>query len=272
MLRVLCSKTALIASLSLNILFVVIQTTSPQEIKRFIFHDSKLLFRNKVNCPKDAFTLAFFGQSNAANHIPSRKHIKNDDIYMYNYMNRACYEYSEPVIGASGTNGNVMTDLALQLKTSLNKPIVIIAFGESGSSVLEWQYGKYKDKLDQVLRSGSQLRGGIRFFLWHQGETDAIQGMGEEAYFDTLAKIIIRSQLFFPESNFGVSIASRCGKYISESIRKAQYRSTLMPHVFKAADSDSFPSKYRHDGCHLNREGSQALAREYFKSIILNIR
>ena len=271
-MKVFCLKTALIASLSLNLLFIVIQAGSPQEIKRFIVDRSKLLFKKKVSCPENALTLAFFGQSNSANHIPSRKHTKTDEIYMYNHINRTCYEYSEPVIGASGANGNVMTDLALQLKASLNKPLVVIAFGESGSSVLDWQYGKYKDKLDQVLRSGSQLSGGIKVFLWHQGETDAIQGMGEEAYFDTLAKIIKRSQALFPESKFGVSIASKCGKFRSEAIQKAQYRATLMPHVFKAADSDLFPSKYRHDGCHLNREGAQAIAREYLESIISNIR
>ena len=132
----------------------------PTRNKKFIFHDRKLLFRDKVNCPKGVFKLAFFGQLNAANHILSGKNIRTHGMYMYNYMNRSCYEYCEPVIGATGANGNVMTDLALQLKASLNKPVVVIAFGESGASVLDWQYGKTKDKLDQVLRSGSQLRGG----------------------------------------------------------------------------------------------------------------
>ena len=162
--------------------------------------------------------------------------------------------------------------LALKLKMKLNKPIVVIAFGESGSSVFDWQYGKYRDKFEKILKNGSQLSGGIKFFLWHQGETDAIQKVSKEAYFDTLAKIIIRSQEKFPESKFGVSIATKCGESSSKDIQEAQYRATHMPNVFKAADSDSFPSKYRFDGCHLNMEGAHKLAQQYYKSIMLNLR
>jgi len=183
MFKAFCLKIALIASLCLNILIllVVIHGANHQEIKKLIFHDSKLLFRRNYNCPKDSFNLAFFGQSNSANHIPGRRRISTDGIYMYNYTNGTCYVYSEPIIGASGgVNGNVMTDLALQLRRELNKPIVVIAFGESGSSIFDWQYGKYRGKLEQILKSGSQLSGGIKFFLWHQGETDAIQKVSKE--------------------------------------------------------------------------------------------
>ena len=264
----------MIASLGLNILIllVVIYGANRQKIKKLVFHDSKLLFRRKYNCPEDSFNLAFFGQSNSANHIPGRRHISTDGIYMYNHTNLKCYAYSEPIIGASGANGNVMTDLALKLKMRLNKPIVVIAFGESGSSVFDWQYGKYRDKFEKILKNGSQLSGGIKFFLWHQGETDAIQKVSKEAYFDTLAKIIIRSQEKFPESKFGVSIATKCGESLSKDIQEAQYRATHMPNVFKAADSDSFPSKYRFDGCHLNMEGAHKLAQQYYRSIMLNLR
>ena len=70
----------MIASLGLNILIllVVIHGANRQKIKKLVFHDSKLLFRRKYNCPEDSFNLAFFGQSNSANHIPGRRNISTD--------------------------------------------------------------------------------------------------------------------------------------------------------------------------------------------------
>ena len=101
---------------------------------------------------------------------------------MYDYTNQKCYKYKEPVLGASGSQGNVISDLAVKLNNKLNKPILIIALGESGSSVLDWQYGKYSDKLDQLLSAKVYLKR-VDFFLWHQGETDAMQYMGGRGIF-----------------------------------------------------------------------------------------
>ena len=94
---------------------------------------------------------------------------------------------------------------------------------------------------------------------------------GEEAYFETLSKIIDRTQDLFPNSKFGVSIATICGASKNMEIQKAQYRATKLRNTFNAADSDSILGEFRHDGCHFNKKGAKVLANMYFESIIQNL-
>ena len=258
-------KASLLASITLNIF--QIQSGNLRTIAKDILYTSRLTLNIKQECPKSSFVIAFFGQSNSANHIPRSKQIDLNNIYMYDLKSQQCYNYKEPVLGASGNQGNAITNLALKLKRRLKKPITIIAFGESGSSILDWQYGKYSDKLDRAMAAKGKLNT-IDIFLWHQGETDAMRDMGGAAYFETLSKIILRAQKIFPSSKFGVSIATICGSSRSLEIQKAQRKSTLLPNAFKSAESDSISNDFRSDNCHFNEKGAEKLADMYYQSIM----
>ena len=257
-------KAGLLASIALNIF--QFQGGNLKAMAKDILYISSLTLNIKQECPKSSFVIAFFGQSNSANHVSRSKHIHLNNVYMYDPKSQRCYKYKEPVLGASGNQGNVITNLALKLRRRLKKPITIIAFGESGSSVLDWQYGKYSDKLDRAMAAWGKLNG-INIFLWHQGETDAMREMGEATYFETLSKIILRTQKIFPSSKFGVSIATACGSSKSLEIQKAQRKSTLLPNVFKSAESDYLSNEFRSDNCHFNEKGAKKLADMYYESI-----
>ena len=63
------------------------------------------------------------------------------NLYQYDWKSRSCYIYKEPLLGTNGTKGNVVTYTATKMANDSNKPVVIIPFGVSGTSVLQWAYG-----------------------------------------------------------------------------------------------------------------------------------
>ena len=227
----------------------------------------------KSNCPENPMTIATFGQSNSANSMTEKSDVEiTSNLYQYDWKSQSCYLYKEPLLGASGTKGNVITYTAIKMANNSSKPIVIIPFGVGGTSVLNWAYGDLSHQHTIVMKRVKESGLSPRIFLWHQGESDS--NLPEDAYYNALRKIVESTFKSFPQSSFGIALASRCIHKPSNPVRSAQTRiSQDLPNAFISADSDKITGiDKRPDNCHFSAKGASELGHLYYEAITREIK
>ena len=256
----------------------------------------------ETNCPENPITIAIFGQSNSTNGVIGKSNIAiPSNLYQYDWKSQKCYFYKEPLLGTSGTKGNAITYTASKMVNNYRKPIVIIPFGVGGTSVLEWAYGDLSYQHLIVMKRVKESKLSPRIFLWHQGESDSIpntvsldqitkvpyfqkyfeqkgkrKGMiplREEVYYNALRKVVESTFNSFPQSSFGIALATRCGNKTWHPVRSAQIRiSQDLPNSFISADSDNITGlDKRPDNCHFSPKGASELGNLYYESITREI-
>ena len=226
-----------------------------------------------TECPVNPITIATFGQSNSANAMTEKSDVAiPSNLYQYDWKSRSCYIYKEPLLGTNGTRGNVVTYTATKMANNSNKPIVIIPFGFTGTSVLQWAYGDLSRQHQIVMKRVQESGLSPRIFLWHQGESDS--NLPEEVYYNALKKIVGQTFNSFPQSLFGIALATRCGNKPWNPVRSAQIRiSQDLPNSFISADSDKITGlDKRPDNCHFSAKGAAELGNLYYESIIREIK
>ena len=183
-----------------------------------------------------------------------------------------------------------------------NKPIVIIPFGVVGTSVLNWAYGDLSHQHKIVMQRVKESGLSPRIFLWHQGESDSntnassldhitktpyfqgyIQQKGnwkgmtpltEDVYYNALRKVVETTFKSYPQSSFGIALATRCQTTPWNPVRSAQRRiSQDLPNTFISADSDKISGlDKRPDNCHFSIKGASELGNLYYESITKEIK
>ncbi|WP_152669522.1 hypothetical protein [Synechococcus sp. GFB01] len=75
-------------------------------------------------CPREHLAVASFGQSNAANSVrPAYYGLPIPaNLLQFDWRSGRCFTYSEPLIGADGSGGNVITYLAVDLVRRSGRP------------------------------------------------------------------------------------------------------------------------------------------------------
>lgn len=244
---------------------------------------------NAVSCPADYRAIALFGQSNSANRIQrpgGLKSIADGKTFMWDWSTRRCYPFREPVVGTDGEGlGNIITGALLDVrKQDKDTNLIVVAFGFGGTSVFTWSHGYESIRLDEVLAGLKAARIEPSLFLWHQGESDAMEeiyfpekvsaygleiGPKENFYSMALDVIVNKVHRAFPEARFGIAIASICQDAGSDQVRAAQkaiqqkYTWTVL-----SSDTDRLGSDYRLANCHFNEKGEAAVAADYAKVIL----
>ena len=255
----------------------------------------------EVDCPSNSLTIAVFGQSNSANTINSKINKKLPaNLFQYDWRSDKCYEYREPLLGATGKGGNIISYLAVKIINDKypSKKILIVPFGIGSSSIYNWSYGNLSHLHNLVIKKLVNRAIYPDFFFWHQGESDSKMedyslskleklpyfkspndfnnakfsryGTAKIDYYNALKTIYKRTIRNFPNSLFGVALVSRCiDQEPFENVRLAQISlANKTSNVFISADSDKvYGKKYRYDGCHFNKEGAILMSEYYFQSI-----
>ena len=228
----------------------------------------------KTDCPVNSLTIAIFGQSNSANFVSEKSNLAiPSNLYQYDWESQRCYLYKEPLLGANGKKGNVITYTAIKMANNSNKPIVIIPFGLGATSVLNWAYRDLFHNRHQIVMQRIKDSGlSPRIFLWHQGEADS--NLPEEVYYYALRKIVESTFNSFPQSSFGIALATRCVYEPLNPLRSAQKRvSQDIPNAFISADSDKiYGLDKRPDNCHFSAKGATELGNLYYESITKEIK
>ena len=266
-----------------------------QLTKKFV-NRIKIAKYKVVNCPKESIQIAYFGQSNSANYVVPLADTKiPKNLLQYDWNTKSCYEYKEPLLGTNGENGNVITYAAKQIAQNTNKKVVIIPFGVSGSSILDWAYGPLS-YLNQIVLNGLKENSLYpQVFLWHQGESDSRLnnadpkkminspnfsldrsirlGLSYKDYKNSLQILVDQTKEYFPESFFGIALTSRCNSKEWDPVRKAQ--ADIVKENFKtfiSVDSDKVYFKnFRYDNCHFSSIGAKKISEDFYKSITQKI-
>ena len=249
----------------------------------------------QVLCPKNGISLATFGQSNSGNSVkPLSTNEMPKNLFQYDWKTKKCYRYKEPLLGTTGTGGNVITYTAIKIARDTSKPVIVIPFGVGGTSVLEWAYGYLSYQQDIVLSNIRKSSLSPKIFLWHQGENDARVegsspdglkkvhsfkkpqsgdyqlGLSRKSYADALQKVVDKTKQYFPDSYFGIALVSRCSNRNQwDPIREAQQEvANRNDNTFISADSDMiYSEKARWDMCHFSEEGAEELGNQYYYSV-----
>lgn len=264
--------------------------------KRLLVSGVSLLNDVEVECPgNEAIVIGYFGQSNSTNNVRPASHMSfSRNLLQFDWRNSKCYKYNEPLIAVAGRSGNSITYFANSLAANVNIPVLIIPFGIPGSSVHEWSYGSISYYYQAVLLYTKENNIDIDLFMWHQGESDSqhpsaslsnfkdfnpaigvtgkkfLFGTRQRHYSQALLEIIRISRSYFPESYFGIAIASKCGEnHQWKPVQKAQAKvAEMVPKVFLTAHSDQISgNKYRYDGCHFSQRGAEELSNQYTRSV-----
>jgi hypothetical protein len=220
----------------------------PAAITYDIFTDTT--GRQEVACPPQTSTTAVlftFGQSNSANSLET----KYTSTKVLNYFNGKCYLAQDPLLGATGTEGSLWTELG----NRFNDQVILIPRGISGTTVKNWAVNDW-------LTEGMKTPYVVTHFLWAQGEGD--NGKSATEYEANLRIIIAKTKASFPDSGFWVTISTICNNAPDLNIQQAQ-RAVIGPGVFQGPDTDTLdPSPSR---CHLGA-ATQSLTIDEWARII----
>ena len=261
-----------------------------------IYHELKLTYLsrslwrptkkdyNEVSCPEAPVVIGYFGQSNSANFVfPRYDREIPSNLYQFDWRTGRCYEYKEPLLGADGLGGTTITHFATKIARQTQAPVLIAPFGQGGSSAFDWSDGFLASRHEASLAMMARKKLKPVVFFWHQGEMGAgiptnlrlgnrmdltPEQQSTEAYEIFLKWIIDKTRESYPDTYFGIALASLCKGKPHEPIRRAQ-RSVASANSknFISADSDMIAgSGLRYDGCHISQVGAIELSTEYYNS------
>jgi hypothetical protein len=242
-----------------------------------------------VECPNDYLGIVGFGQSNVSNLVVRSELVKSiPNVFMWDWTNGKCYSYSEPLVGTDGGNsGNLLSDTVLNLRErGFTQNILIAPMARDGSSVFFWYKGRQKYRLDEFLHKSKQLKLEFDYWIWIQGETDAIpelylphkniafgnnRGEINSFYERALNAVFDKITLVFPSAIFGVSITSKCNNSGNYYVRLAQ--NNIIEErldAYLTMDTDTLGDDYRSDGCHFNQSGAKIIGNAISEFVLLN--
>ncbi len=210
------------------------------------------------------------GQSNSANHGTAKMKSEDDRVACFDGKEwRHCSDPLRPATGEGGSPWPVLGDLLVR---QLDMPVGFISVGFGGKSVNFWQPGQQGHIM---LKNALKALGpnGAKAVLWHQGETDASNGMPSIDYEVKLANAIRQSKADAGyDIQWFVANASFVDKHWDEhpeqrdAIRLAQQTLWKMKIANQGPDTDALRHpKYRsEDRVHFSEYGLRAHAERWF--------
>jgi hypothetical protein len=234
--------------------------------------------KKEIWCPAqtpDTGLILAIGQSNAANHAEQRYTTKFP-TKVYNHWEGKCYVAESPLLGASGEEGEFITQLADKLISNGTYKAVIIVTAAIGSTpVAEWQQG---GRLNTMLLStlhGLNAGFHVTEVVWHQGEADMQYGTSTAAYVASLTSLLASLKAAHVDAPAYVAIATKCpaGDWNPVNPISVAQRSVIDSGLARlGADTDALLSESdrRPDGCHLSASGQDRVSSAYAEAIASN--
>lgn len=230
--------------------------------------------RTKIGCatltaPNTAVLLTL-GQSNAGNHGEA-PFVPTEAVFNFDPADGACYTAREPLLGATGSGSSPWTRLGDRLiAASLYDKVVIVPIAIGGSSVTDWASGDGHTRLVSAVRGVVSAGLSISHVLWHQGETDAINGMSGETYARHLTAVLRSVRTLGVSAPIYIAQASLCmDSPRNDDIREGQRAVvTRLEGIIAGPDTDTLTGPdMRYDGCHFTAQGLDAHAELWFEAM-----
>lgn len=188
---------------------------------------------NSINKDKKkTMVILAYGQGNAAN----GGEVKYTPKYnVFNIFKGKCYKADDPLLGATDNKGSVWGRLADKIiKNKMYENVIIKSIAVGGSPVISWtvhgvgigykgkQYGNYHSRILGANEELKSLGFSITHLLWHQGETDTVNGTTTVEYKEQFLDMLNNLRKNNITAPVYVALASRYRKQTSQDVINAQ--------------------------------------------------
>jgi len=218
------------------------------------------------------------GQSNSTNCGRPSTPVHNDLLSAFDGQDWRHAHDPMPGVQDDTTGGSPWPRFADLLQRSLDVPVGIASVGHGDSSILDWQPGigpreeGIGKALYPALRDRLAALGQVRAVLWHQGETDAREGLGEVEYVESFLRIrqALRDDTGSdpPWVVARVSFLPRNTETAMHEIRSAQQRLWSDGHALRGPDTDDLQGPLRAgDRTHFSRLGLEVHAERWYAMV-----
>jgi hypothetical protein len=212
------------------------------------------------------------GQSNSCNHGRPRQSAKSDEVSACDWQSGQWSHAEDPEPGAEGDGGSPWPLLGDLLVAKYHVPVGFISVGVGNTTVGQWlpNGDLYKRIKTGLGRAGLH---GLRAILWHQGESDSVEGTSTDEYYHALSLIIARSRRDAGyDVPWGVALVSYHPSASADKQKPIIAGQKLViekePKVFQGASTDDFHlHDYMADGVHFNAAGLAAHARGWEQAL-----
>jgi len=218
------------------------------------------------------------GQSNATNWGERSLRVPNDRVSAFDGRVWSVARDPMPGVQDGSTGGSPWPRFGDLLEHDLGVPVGIAAVGHGDTSILDWQPGAPPreggpgNPLYPVLRERLTSLREVRAILWHQGERDASQGLGEGRYVEAFAGL--RRALAADTGLDPSWLVARASFEPGHSpaamqhIRAAQTRLWAEGLALPGPDTDDLQGDLRAgDGVHLSRRGLGIHAARWHEAV-----
>ena len=215
------------------------------------------------------------GQSNSTNCGRPSTPVNNDLLSAFDGEDWRHAHDPMPGVQDHTTGGSPWPRFADLLQRSLNVPVGIASVGHGDSSILDWQPGIEPREegigkaLYPALRDRLAALGHVRAVLWHQGETDAREGLSEIEYVESFLRIreALRDDTDAdpPWVVARVSFLPRNSDAAMLEIRRAHQRLWSEGLALRGPDTDDLQGPLRaRDRTHFSRLGLEVHAERWY--------
>ena len=211
------------------------------------------------------------GQSNSANHGHPKQNAEDDRIVALGENGWHTADDPQPIAtGEGGTPWPLLGDL---MAKEINLPIGFVSVGVGGTAVCQWDpdiEGSLYSRLQQAISRLSPT--GARAVLWHQGESDTLNGTSADSYVAGMKKIIYQSH---KDANLNLPWIVARVSFIGEDhvdkqadILAGQKALVERGLAFEGPTTDDLVgAKYRYDSVHFGQRGLEIHAQRWLDVI-----
>lgn len=224
--------------------------------------------RREIACPRNPIVILTGGQSNAGNYVGPRIE-ERPEIDAYMMFDGRCFRLSDPLFGATGTQGSIWSALGHRIAEFSQRPVLFINGAVADSSIRDWIHPRsvHFSRLRSQVNAAAER--GVRptIVLWHQGETDARRAVGAETFFlelEELSRRLLQELQVSPKTQIVFYRASVCAPLRPNpnySLLRAQTAIGLGRQSVLGPNTDAYGSEFRVDGCHFNERGRDAIVQ-----------
>jgi hypothetical protein len=217
--------------------------------------------------------IIIIGQSNAANH-GAGCYVAEHRVDNFNLYDGSCYHAADPLLGASGDEGNFATRLGDKLiDAGLYDRVILAPIAMGGTTVEQWaDEGMFNRRILALIKRLYDAGLPTDFILWHQGEGNP--GMGDadgRQYRKNLLEVVATFRRYGVNAPFFVALATRCGDAPhpnAVNIRAGQKSAVdSIAGIYPGPDTDTIGIEHRWDKCHFSETGLDLAASLWFNSI-----
>lgn len=204
------------------------------------------------------------GQSNSGNYGFPRQKPSDDRVSAFDWETGLWRHADDPQPGAAGDGGSAWPALGDALTAKYHVPVGIASMGIGSTRALQWIPTRPGTFFNRIAIALNRLKPfGARAFLWHQGESDAINGTKPAEYFEMMKSTIEESRKVagYPLP-WGIALASfhpdaKATVENQAAIVEGQKRVIAeIPGVFQGAETNSFHERaLLYGGVHFNDAG-----------------